>query len=70
VAVTQELVVHLSDIVLRRSTRAIEGTLRMEGLGEVGGIAAAGLGWTEQRLAAEIDVVTSLKTSMARAWMK
>ncbi|MBY5403448.1 hypothetical protein [Rhizobium leguminosarum] len=69
-AVAQELVVHLSDIVLRRSTRAIEGKLRMEGLCEVGGIAAAGLGWTEQRLAAEIDVVTSLKTSMARAWMK
>ncbi|AJD42424.1 hypothetical protein C9413_14405 [Rhizobium sp. SEMIA 4085] len=33
-AVTQELVIHLSDIVLRRSTRAIEGTLTMEGLRE------------------------------------
>ncbi len=33
-AVTQELVIHLSDIVLRRSTRAIEGSLTMEGLRE------------------------------------
>ncbi|NLS03381.1 glycerol-3-phosphate dehydrogenase/oxidase [Rhizobium sp. P32RR-XVIII] len=59
----QEIVVHLSDIVLRRTTLAIEGVLTMEGLREIGRIAAAALGWTDERLAAEIDdVVTSLKT--------
>lgn len=59
----QELVVHLSDVVLRRTTLAIEGALTMECLRQIGGVAAAALGWTEQRLVAEIDdVVTALKT--------
>ncbi len=59
----QELVVHLSDIVLRRTTLAIEGALTMGCLREIGRIAGAALGWTEQRLAAEIeDVVMSLKS--------
>ncbi|WP_267554568.1 glycerol-3-phosphate dehydrogenase/oxidase [Rhizobium rhizogenes] len=57
----QELVVHLSDIVFRRTTLAIEGLLTMQGLHEIGAIAAKALHWDGQRLAKEIDdVVTSL----------
>ncbi|MGV1760711.1 glycerol-3-phosphate dehydrogenase/oxidase [Rhizobium sp. A22-96] len=57
----QELVVHLSDIVFRRTTLAIEGLLTMQGLHEIGAIAAKALQWDGQRLVKEIDdVVTSL----------
>ncbi|TXI02881.1 MAG: glycerol-3-phosphate dehydrogenase/oxidase [Rhizobium sp.] len=57
----QELVVHLSDIVFRRTTMAIEGLLTVQGLREIGAIAAAALQWDAQRLAKEIDdVVISL----------
>jgi glycerol-3-phosphate dehydrogenase len=57
----QELVVHLSDIVFRRTTMAIEGLLTMQGLHEIGAIAAIALLWDAQRLAKEIDdVVASL----------
>ncbi len=57
----QELVVHLSDMVFRRTTLAIEGLLTMQGLHEIGAIAAKALQWDGQRLAKEIDdVVTSL----------
>jgi len=57
----QEMVVHLSDIVFRRTTMAIEGLLTIQGLREIGAIAAAALQWDAQRLAKEIDdVVASL----------
>ncbi|MGG6894967.1 glycerol-3-phosphate dehydrogenase/oxidase [Rhizobium sp. BR 315] len=57
----QELVVHLSDIVFRRTTMAIEGLLTIQGLREIGAIAAVALQWDAQRLSREIDdVVTSL----------
>ncbi|TWB11516.1 glycerol-3-phosphate dehydrogenase [Rhizobium sp. ERR 1071] len=57
----QEMVVHLSDIVFRRTTMAIEGLLTIQGLREIGAIAAAALQWDAQRLAKEIDdVVVSL----------
>ncbi|KAA1184399.1 glycerol-3-phosphate dehydrogenase/oxidase [Rhizobium tropici] len=57
----QELVVHLSDIVFRRTTMAIEGLLTMQGLREIGAIAAAALQWDAQRANKEIgDVVTAL----------
>ncbi len=56
----QELVVHLSDIVLRRTTLAIEGFLTIEGLQEIGKIAGEALGWSEQRLANEIAEVVML----------
>lgn len=59
----RELVVHLSDIVFRRTTLAIEGALTMEGLRAIGAITAGALGWSTQRLLAEIDdVVNSLAT--------
>ncbi len=57
----QEMVVYLSDIVFRRTTMAIEGLLTIQGLREIGAIAAAALQWDAQRLAKEIDdVVASL----------
>ncbi len=59
--VRQEMVVHLSDIVFRRTTMAIEGLLTIQGLREIGAIAANALQWDAQRLAKEIDdVVASL----------
>ena len=57
-----ELVVHLSDIVLRRTTLAIEGCLTMEGLQDIAGIAGAALGWSEERISREVaDVMTVLR---------
>ena len=56
----QELVVHLSDIVFRRTTLAIEGLLTMQGLHEIGAIVAASLQWDAQRLAKEIDDVVAV----------
>ncbi|GAA3080414.1 glycerol-3-phosphate dehydrogenase/oxidase [Rhizobium viscosum] len=55
-----ELVVHLSDIVLRRTTIAIEGHLTYAGLTDIAGIAAKALGWDAPRVAHEIDDVVSL----------
>lgn len=58
----QEAVVHLSDIVLRRTTIAIEAALTMEGLLQIAAVAAAALGWDEARTRSEIDdVVTTLR---------
>jgi glycerol-3-phosphate dehydrogenase len=51
------MVVHLSDIVFRRTTMAIEGLLTIQGLREIGAIAAAALQWDAQRLNQEIDDV-------------
>jgi glycerol-3-phosphate dehydrogenase len=60
--VRNELVVHLSDIVLRRTTLAIEGMLTLAGLHEVAAVAASGLRWSAERAAAEIeDVVRQLE---------
>ena len=61
--VRQELVVHLSDVVFRRTTLAIEGALTMQGLRDIGAIAAEALGWTEQRLAAEIEDVAAFMST-------
>ncbi len=57
----RELVVHLSDIVFRRTTMAIEGLLTIQALREIGAIAAAALQWDAQQLNQEVaDVVTLL----------
>ena len=53
----QEMVVHLSDIIFRRTTMAIEGLMTIQGLREIGAIAAAALQWDAQRLNQEIDDV-------------
>ncbi len=57
----QELVVHLSDIVLRRTTLAIEGRVTMKALRAIADIAEQALGWSRERTTAEVaDVVTVL----------
>lgn len=55
-----ELVTRLSDIVLRRTTIAIEGKLTLGGLRDIAGIAAVALGWDAARREAEIDDVVLL----------
>lgn len=56
-----EFVARLSDIILRRTTIAIEAALTMDGLREIGTIAAAALGWDRARMEREVeDVVTTL----------
>jgi glycerol-3-phosphate dehydrogenase len=55
-----ESVVHLSDIVLRRTTVAIEGQLTYEGLVDIAGITAKALGWDAPLVAYEINDVVSL----------
>ncbi|MGO6692091.1 glycerol-3-phosphate dehydrogenase/oxidase [Rhizobium johnstonii] len=54
-----ELVIHLSDIVMRRTTLAIQGRLTLEGLREIAGVAEAALGWDGERTASEIQEVVS-----------
>ncbi|TJW10982.1 MAG: glycerol-3-phosphate dehydrogenase/oxidase [Mesorhizobium sp.] len=61
--VRNEFVEHLSDIVMRRSTLAIGGSLTKRDLHEIAAIAGRALGWSAQRTAEEIDaVVAQLET--------
>ncbi|MFO1202144.1 MAG: glycerol-3-phosphate dehydrogenase/oxidase [Tabrizicola sp.] len=50
-----ERVVHLTDLVLRRTPLALLGHLSNARLARIGGIAAQALGWDESRLAAELE---------------
>ncbi|MBN9053260.1 MAG: glycerol-3-phosphate dehydrogenase/oxidase [Rhizobiales bacterium] len=61
-----EMVEHLADIVMRRTTLAIEGRLTAEGLDEIAAIAAAALGWDEGRRADELAQVTRHLTAFNR----
>lgn len=61
-----EMVEHLADIVMRRTTLAIEGRLTAEGLAEIAAIAAAALGWDEDRRADELAQVTRHLTAFNR----
>ena len=54
-----EMVGHLADIVMRRTTLAIEGRLTAAGIGEIAGVAAAALGWSDERRGEEIAAVTA-----------
>lgn len=56
--VRNEQVRHLADIVMRRTTLAIEGRLTAGALDEISTIAAAALGWDEARRAEEVAEVT------------
>ncbi|MBV2143056.1 glycerol-3-phosphate dehydrogenase/oxidase [Falsochrobactrum sp. TDYN1] len=58
-----ELVVHLADIVLRRTTLAIDGALSTSNLQAIADIAARELGWSDARKMQEIETVT---TELAR----
>lgn len=61
-----EMVEHLADIVMRRTTLAIEGRLTAEGLDEIAAIVAAALGWDEGRRADELAQVTRHLTAFNR----
>ncbi|WP_245436226.1 glycerol-3-phosphate dehydrogenase/oxidase [Mesorhizobium tamadayense] len=57
--VRNEFVEHLADIVMRRSTMAISGSLTRRDLQEIAAIAGRALGWSAQRTAEEIDAVVA-----------
>lgn len=52
-----EMIEHLADIVMRRTTLAIEGKVTAQGLDELADIAAAALGWDESRRASEVAAI-------------
>lgn len=52
-----ESVTHLDDIVMRRTTLAITGTLTARDLATIGGVAAAALDWDAARKKTEFDSV-------------
>lgn len=54
-----EMVVHLADIVLRRTTLAIDGALSIANVQAIADIAARELGWSDARKEQEIGVVTA-----------
>lgn len=54
-----EFVVHLSDIVMRRTTLAITGSLTMADLKKIAEIAGAALGWNKRQVTAEIEATTA-----------
>lgn len=53
--VRNEFVEHLADIVMRRSTLAIGGTLTCRDLQEIAAIAGRALGWSAKRIAQEVE---------------
>jgi glycerol-3-phosphate dehydrogenase len=55
-----EMIVHLTDIVMRRTTLAIEGLLSRSGLEEIAAITANALDWSEERLRHEIETTIAL----------
>lgn len=61
--VRNESVVHLEDIVKRRTTLAIEGRLTLHDLNAIAQIAATALGWDERRKEREIS---ALKDNLSR----
>lgn len=54
-----ELVVHLADVVLRRTTLAIDGALTTGNLAAIADILARELGWDDARKAQEIEAVNT-----------
>lgn len=57
--VRNEFVEHLADIVMRRTTLAISGSLTTSDLRQIAEAAAQALGWSPQRTSAEIDAVVA-----------
>ncbi|KXF75773.1 glycerol-3-phosphate dehydrogenase [Paramesorhizobium deserti] len=55
-----EMIAHLPDIVMRRTTTAIEGLLSRPGLEEIATIAANALSWNEERRRQEIEMTVAL----------
>jgi glycerol-3-phosphate dehydrogenase len=54
-----EFVEHLADIVMRRTTLAISGSLTASDLRQVARVAGQALGWSAQRTNAEVDAVVA-----------
>ncbi len=54
-----ELVVHLADVVLRRTTLAIDGALTTGNLAAIADVLARELGWDDARKAQEIEAVNT-----------
>jgi glycerol-3-phosphate dehydrogenase len=52
-----EYVEHLSDLVMRRTTLAITGSLTMNDLAQIASMAGDVLGWDKERISGEIDAV-------------
>lgn len=61
-----EKIGHLADIVMRRTTLAIEGRLSAAALSEISRIAAAALGWDEARREGEVAAVSDHLTRFNR----
>lgn len=55
-----EMVVHLPDLILRRTTLAIRGTLTKRDLEQIADVAAQTLGWDEARRAQELQETRNL----------
>ncbi|GGB01279.1 glycerol-3-phosphate dehydrogenase [Brucella endophytica] len=55
-----EMITHLPDIAMRRTTMAIEGLLSRSGLEEIAAITGAALGWTDEKRRQEIEMTVSL----------
>ena len=64
--VRNERVVHLADIVMRRTTLAITGALTARDLDAIAAVAADALNWHEERTAAEIMATTAELTRRHR----
>ena len=61
-----EMVEKLDDIVMRRTTLAIEGRLSAAAVGEISAVAAAALGWSESRRQAEVSEVATRLSAFNR----
>lgn len=61
-----EMVEHVADIVLRRTTLAIEGKLTAAGVEEIAAVAAEALGWDADRRTEEVAAVTNQLTTVHR----
>ncbi|ANT52488.1 glycerol-3-phosphate dehydrogenase/oxidase [Mesorhizobium amorphae] len=57
--VRNEFVEHLADIVMRRTTLAISGSLTTSELQQIASVAGQALGWSPQRMDEEIDAVVA-----------
>jgi glycerol-3-phosphate dehydrogenase len=64
--VRNEHVVHLADIVMRRTTLAIGGTLTIDDLDKIAITAGRALDWDEQRRRAEVEAVVRDLSSLHR----
>lgn len=58
-----EAVVHLADIVMRRTTLAITGTLTMQTIDSVATVAAEAFGWSDDQTRQEKDALTEVLVS-------